>query len=53
MTAIEGLDPAVVEAFKKEYGRRLAERSKAMQHPAGLLDHVQCVDAKSRISTRA
>src|SRR5262245_28791314 len=41
------MSPEVLEAFKKEYGRRLKERSEAMQHPAGMLDHVQCIDAKT------
>ena len=44
---VEGVDPAVLEAFRKEYGRRLDERSKAMQHPAGLLDHVKCMDSRT------
>lgn len=40
-------DPEVFEAFKREYAKRLNERAAAMLHPAGLLDHVQCVDAKT------
>lgn len=46
MTATE-VDPAVLEAFKKEYARRLNERAAAMLHPAGLLDHVKCIDART------
>jgi Terminase large subunit, T4likevirus-type, N-terminal len=44
---LEGVDPAVLEAFKKEYGRRLDECTKAMEHPAWLLDHVECVDSRT------
>lgn len=40
-------DPAVVEAFKREYGKRLKQRADAMEHPGGLLDHVQCIDPKT------
>ena len=40
-------DPALVEAFKKAYGRRLQERADAMAHPGGLLDHVLCIDPKT------
>jgi hypothetical protein len=43
----ELLDPEVVSAFKAEYGKRLKQRSEATQHPAGLLDHVQCIDPKT------
>jgi hypothetical protein len=39
--------PEVVEAFKKEYAKRLQERAAALLHPAGLLDHVQCVDSRT------
>lgn len=47
MATATDVDPAVLEAFKKEYARRLNERAAAIQHPSGLLDHVQCVDAKT------
>ena len=48
MTAtLESVDPEVLAAFKQDYARRLNERAAAMQHPAGLLDHVQCIDAKT------
>jgi hypothetical protein len=40
-------DPKVLAAFKKDYARRLNERAAALQHPGGLLDHVQCVDPKT------
>jgi hypothetical protein len=40
-------DPAVLELFKKEYARRLNERALALQHPAGLLEHVECIDPKT------
>jgi hypothetical protein len=46
MTATE-IDPTVVESLRREYARRLNERAAAMQHPAGLLDHVKCIDAKT------
>ena len=39
--------PEMIEAFKREYARRLTERAAALQHPAGMLDHVQCIDAKT------
>jgi len=47
VTATLGVDPEFLAAFKKDYARRLNERAEAMQHPAGLLDHVQCVDGKT------
>ena len=43
----EAHKPEVLEAFKQEYARRLRERAAAIQHPAGLLEHVKCVDAKT------
>jgi hypothetical protein len=46
-TGIEQADPAVIEALKHEYARRLNERAAALQHPAGLLDHVRCIDPKT------
>jgi len=45
-TAVQGSD-AGIEAFKKEYARRLNERAAALEHPAGLLDHVTCIDPKT------
>ena len=36
-----------LEAFKREYARRLNERAAALEHPAGLLDHVTCIDPKT------
>lgn len=47
MSTIEQASPEVVEAFRKEYARRLNERAAALQHPAGLLEHVKCVDSKT------
>jgi len=44
---LDEISPQMLEAFKKEYARRLNERAAALQHPAGLLDHVQCIDAKT------
>ena len=46
MTTTE-LDPAVVARLREEYAKRLNERAAAMLHPAGLLDHVKCIDAKT------
>jgi hypothetical protein len=40
-------NPEVLEAFKREYAKRLNERAAAMQHPSGLLDHVECIDSRS------
>jgi hypothetical protein len=39
--------PDGLEAFKREYARRLNERAAALEHPAGLLDHVTCIDPKT------
>ena len=47
MTTIEQADPELVELFKVDYARRLNERAAAMQHPGGLLEHVECVDPKT------
>jgi hypothetical protein len=41
------VSPEVLEAFKKKYARLLNERATAMQHPAGLLDHVTCLDSRT------
>jgi hypothetical protein len=46
-TKTKGPKPEVLEAFKREYGRRLNERAEAIRHPAGLLNHVECIDAKT------
>ena len=37
----------MVEAFWIEYARRLNERAAALKHPAGLLDHAECVDSRT------
>jgi hypothetical protein len=47
MSTLEELDPAVVARLREEYAKRLNERAAAMLHPAGLLDHVRCIDAKT------
>jgi terminase large subunit-like protein len=47
LPTLEQADPEVLAAFKAEYARRLNERAAAMQHPAGLLEHVECVDPKT------
>lgn len=44
---LEGHDPEVIDALRREYGTRLKQRSEAMRHPGGLLDFVQCVDPKT------
>jgi hypothetical protein len=41
------LDPEVAKKFWAEFRRRSDEVERAMAHPAGLLDHVQCIDAKT------
>src|SRR5262245_16880981 len=33
--------------LRKEWGTRLQQRADALAHPAGMLDHVQCVDPKT------
>jgi hypothetical protein len=40
-------DPVVLEAFKREYARRLNERALALQHPGGLLQHAECTDHRT------
>ena len=47
VTLPPGVDPELVERFRVEYERRVAEREAALAHPAGLLDHVACVDPKT------
>ena len=47
MTTTETALTPSEEAVLKEYAKRLNERAAALQHPAGLLDHVQCIDAKT------
>ena len=36
-----------LEILRAELARRVAERDAALAHPAGLLDHVKCIDAKT------
>jgi hypothetical protein len=47
LTTLEQADPEVLAAFRRDYARRLKERAAAMQHPAGLLEHVKCMDSKT------
>jgi hypothetical protein len=47
LTVAEGVSPESLEVFKREYARRLNERAAALEHPGGLLDHVQCIDPKT------
>ena len=47
MATIEQADPEVLEKFKEVFARRVAERTAALEHPAGLLDHVKCIDPKT------
>jgi Terminase large subunit, T4likevirus-type, N-terminal len=47
MAAVAEPDSEVIEALRLEYAKRLSEIAEAKRHPGGLLDHVQCVDAKT------
>ena len=47
VTLPRGVDPAMVERVRVEYQRRLGELEAATAHPAGLLDHVKCIDPKT------
>jgi hypothetical protein len=47
LTTLEQAEPEVIAAFRREYAKRLNERAEALKHPAGLLEHVQCIDAKT------
>jgi len=44
MTTVE---QTPLDILRAELARRVGERQAAMEHPAGLLDHVQCIDAKT------
>jgi truncated hemoglobin YjbI len=46
-TTVEQVDPEALERFKAVFARRVSERTAAMEHPAGLLDHVKCIDPKT------
>jgi hypothetical protein len=46
LTTIEQSGEAL-ERFKQIFARKVKEREEALAHPAGLLDHVQCIDSKS------
>jgi Terminase large subunit, T4likevirus-type, N-terminal len=46
-TTVEQVDPEALERFKEVFARRVGERAAALIHPAGLLDHVQCIDPKT------
>ena len=47
MPTIEQVSPEALERFKEVFARRVAERTAALEHPAGLLDHVKCIDPKT------
>jgi len=47
MTTIEQARPEVLERFREVFARRVGERAAALEHPAGLLDHVRCIDPKT------
>jgi Terminase large subunit, T4likevirus-type, N-terminal len=47
MTTIEQASAEDLERFKAVFKRRVDERTAALAHPAGLLDHVQCIDPKT------
>jgi len=36
-----------LDILRAELARRVGERQAALAHPAGLLDHVKCIDAKT------
>ena len=44
MTTVEQTQLDILAA---ELAKRISEREDALAHPAGLLDHVQCIDAKT------
>lgn len=41
------VESEALQALRVEYAKRLQERAAALQHPGGLLDHVQCIDPKT------
>jgi len=41
------VDPEELAHFREVYEQRKAEREAALAHPAGLLDHVLCIDPKT------
>src|SRR5215469_17153042 len=47
MTQAPSVDPERLERIREVYRRKKGEREAALAHPAGLLDHVQCVDPKT------
>jgi hypothetical protein len=46
-TTIPTIEAEKIERFRVEFQRRVDERDAALKHPAGLLDHVLCVDPKT------
>ena len=46
-TTVEQASPEALEHFKQVFQRKVDERTAALAHPAGLLDHVECIDAKT------
>jgi hypothetical protein len=46
-STVAASEPELLEAFKREYAKRLNERAAALQHPAGLLEHVECTDSRT------
>src|SRR5262245_41686596 len=44
MTTVE---QTPLDILRAELAKRVGEREAALAHPAGLLDHVQCIDAKT------
>jgi Terminase RNaseH-like domain len=47
MATIEQADPEAIARFKAVFKRKVDERTAALAHPSGLLDHVKCVDPKT------
>ena len=41
------VNPEALERFKQVFAQRVRERERALAHPAGLLDHVECIDPKT------
>ena len=47
MATIEQASPEAIQTVREVLARRVAERAAAIEHPAGLLDHVKCIDPKT------
>jgi len=47
LATVPTVDPEELEHFREVYEQRKEERAAALAHPAGLLDHVLCIDPKT------